>query len=259
MVRGPWQCRMALRAAIPHVPRTLRHSARYLSSYSSFDNHDPSLFPDQSQVTGTKPCTIVEGSPTHCHGLTQRTVKQGPNSGRLFWACGLDMDDDCKCNHFEWDNPDDGPQGPQCAQGLQCRTVLRVVKKEGPNTGRHFWVCGRPQDDPTRCANMFQWASENPAAPCAMNKPVAACAGGVLRQVKKEGPNKGKKFYCCPAPIDQQCGLFIWVDEGQHGDLQQQWAPDQDHGLSSQMDNQQQHQTSSSPTSDHSLSSPTPF
>ena len=31
--------------------------------------------------------------------------------------------------------------------------------------------------------------------------------------VQKEGPNKGRTFYCCAKPREQQCGFFQWADE----------------------------------------------
>lgn len=34
----------------------------------------------------------------------------------------------------------------------------------------------------------------------------------VLRTVQKDGPNKGKQFYTCPKPREQQCRFFEWAD-----------------------------------------------
>ena len=31
--------------------------------------------------------------------------------------------------------------------------------------------------------------------------------------VQKEGPNKGRPFYACPAPRGQGCNYFQWADE----------------------------------------------
>lgn len=31
--------------------------------------------------------------------------------------------------------------------------------------------------------------------------------------MKKEGPNKGRKFYVCPKPREQQCTFFEWADD----------------------------------------------
>jgi len=33
------------------------------------------------------------------------------------------------------------------------------------------------------------------------------------RTVQKDGPNKGRPFYCCSKPRDQGCGFFQWADE----------------------------------------------
>ncbi|KXJ27726.1 Protein ZGRF1 [Exaiptasia diaphana] len=41
------------------------------------------------------------------------------------------------------------------------------------------------------------------------------CSHGVatLRTVKKDGPNKGRLFYCCPGPTNSKCKLFKWANE----------------------------------------------
>lgn len=35
--------------------------------------------------------------------------------------------------------------------------------------------------------------------------------------VQKEGPNKGRQFYGCPAPRGQGCNFFQWADEPSGG------------------------------------------
>ena len=35
--------------------------------------------------------------------------------------------------------------------------------------------------------------------------------------VQKEGPNKGRPFYACPAPRGQGCNFFQWADEAGGG------------------------------------------
>ena len=39
------------------------------------------------------------------------------------------------------------------------------------------------------------------------------CSLTFRRSVQKDGPNKGRPFYCCSKPRDQQCGFFQWADE----------------------------------------------
>ena len=35
----------------------------------------------------------------------------------------------------------------------------------------------------------------------------------MIRTVQKEGSNKGRDFYCCQKPREEQCGYFQWVDQ----------------------------------------------
>ncbi len=35
------------------------------------------------------------------------------------------------------------------------------------------------------------------------------------RTAMKDGPNKGRDFYCCGKPRDEQCRFFSWADEDQ--------------------------------------------
>jgi hypothetical protein len=36
----------------------------------------------------------------------------------------------------------------------------------------------------------------------------------VEREVSREGPNKGRKFFVCPQPQSEQCNFFAWADAG---------------------------------------------
>ena len=78
---------------------------------------------------------------------------------------------------------------------------------------------------------MFQWADQ-PAPPSSTRPGPAHQSGGgadsqevncncgqpsAKRTVQKEGSNKGRQFYCCPKPRDEQCGFFQWEDEAGAG------------------------------------------
>ena len=78
---------------------------------------------------------------------------------------------------------------------------------------------------------MFQWADQ-PAPPSSARPGPAHQSGGgadsqevncncgqpsAKRTVQKEGSNKGRQFYCCPKPRDEQCGFFQWEDEAGAG------------------------------------------
>lgn len=57
---------------------------------------------------------------------------------------------------------------------------------------------------------MSGWQEESPIHEGAL------CRCGkqpVRRTVKKEGKNKGRKFYCCGEQQGSQCGTFTWEEE----------------------------------------------
>jgi hypothetical protein len=95
---------------------------------------------------------------------------------------------------------------PKCSgHGL---VRLNKVKKAGPNKGRWFMACKESD-----C--YFEWMTQRdndddqeddttPRCP--------GCDGKTIREftVKKEGPNKGRKFLKCS---DQECNYFQWLDE----------------------------------------------
>ncbi|ETL81733.1 hypothetical protein F442_18633 [Phytophthora nicotianae P10297] len=96
---------------------------------------------------------------------------------------------------------------PRCNDhGLSC--VEKEVTRDGPNTGRMFYVCPLPQGE--QC-NFFAWVSDS-------NAPVVKCPGHnepcAERTVKKDGPNKGRQFYSCRrGQTENNCGFFLWKDE----------------------------------------------
>ena len=119
--------------------------------------------------------------------------------------------------------------------------VSRTVRKEGPNKGRDFFCCSKPQGE--QCG-YFKFSDEleqgggsqgggggggfgsavgfgggggsDPEAP------VCQCGQvKLMRTVRKEGPTQNKQFFCCPKDREQQCqGAFQWVEDvaqGGHG------------------------------------------
>uniref|UniRef100_A0A8B9S4X6 Endonuclease 8-like 3 n=1 Tax=Apteryx owenii TaxID=8824 RepID=A0A8B9S4X6_APTOW len=81
---------------------------------------------------------------------------------------------------------------------------LRVVRKDGENKGRQFYICPLPRE--SRC-DYFQWAD--------LNFPF--CNHGkrcVMKTVLKIGPNNGKNIFVCPFVKEKQCGFFQWGDNG---------------------------------------------
>lgn len=130
---------------------------------------------------------------------------------------------------------------PCCSgHGEPCRKVL--VRKEGPNHGRAFFACSRPRE--TQC-DFFAWCDSfsdkgaggesPPSASSLMHTgagaiPAQTSAQSVLLvtpppscvghgepcrvvEVRKEGPNQGRRFFACPRPREEQCKQFAWADK----------------------------------------------
>ncbi|EPZ33325.1 DNA topoisomerase, type IA, central domain-containing protein [Rozella allomycis CSF55] len=113
-------------------------------------------------------------------------------------------------NSYNPSNPslEQNTNSPPCSCGLN--SFLFTVKKQGPNLGKKFYSCSKPQNE--KC-DFFQWLDPpiDQSAPqrsvddfgssisCNCNKIVQ------LKTVQKSGPNYGKKFYSCST-----CDFFLW-------------------------------------------------
>lgn len=112
---------------------------------------------------------------------------------------------------------------PQC----NCRipAVSRNVVKDGPTKGKGFYACSKTGAE--KC-NYFQWKDSLPSENRHSNNniitinsneavatPSCLChEPSIVRVVNKEGPNKGRRFYCCgKTSRDQQCQYFAFVHE----------------------------------------------
>uniref|UniRef100_A0A8C2DIS7 DNA-(apurinic or apyrimidinic site) endonuclease n=1 Tax=Cyprinus carpio TaxID=7962 RepID=A0A8C2DIS7_CYPCA len=80
-------------------------------------------------------------------------------------STSIDKSKDCKkgpCTGF-WKAVLHGPPQPPLCESHNETCVLRTVKKAGPNLGRQFFVCARPQGHPSnpqaRC-NFFAWVDK---------------------------------------------------------------------------------------------------
>ncbi|KAJ3278768.1 DNA topoisomerase 3-alpha, partial [Borealophlyctis nickersoniae] len=142
--------------------------------------------------------------------------------------------------HPPFDGGDDRGDVPNC----QCGTpaARRMVRKEGPNSGREFYACRKHSTEVSRC-DFFQWADEpprtnsgaggggpsgggggsttaDPSVQCHCGEP------GALRTVKKDGPNFGREFYGCGkgGPDRGGCDYFQWADQVTKADPQGDFA-----------------------------------
>ncbi|PSN32683.1 DNA topoisomerase 3-alpha [Blattella germanica] len=122
--------------------------------------------------------------------------------------------------------------------------VLLTVRKDGPNKGRPFYKCGKPQGEG---CNYFMWGDNENSPPLMNNRndnernstsnnyqntwslqatnedgrseTDVNCSCGVPAKrltVHKDGPNKGRLFYTCSKPQNGRCNFFKWADDVVH-------------------------------------------
>jgi hypothetical protein len=144
---------------------------------------------------------------------------------------------------YEEDQQDKEYMKQQKKNGLMCHCgltiVLREVKKDGPNKEKLFYTCSNSYDE--KC-DYFMWKDESDKKRGQNIEPTikhekleeleeeqqdekyykqqqkmgSMCyckLSSVSREVKKDGPNKGKIFYTCSKYFDDKCKYFVWKDE----------------------------------------------
>ncbi len=115
------------------------------------------------------------------------------------------------------------PQPKCCGNNLARLRVVKDLLKQ--NYGRPFFVCSK---DGNRC-NYFEWGDESilPKPFCYHNE---TC---VSWTVKKEGSNKGKKFFCCPRKQQDEgrCKFFLWANEEEEKKEQGEDTKDEENTL----------------------------
>ncbi len=156
------------------------------------------------------------------HKLPAGTSETGNG---LFWFCNQKPTCHFICSEDEgylFENAIDAYHETGQSQPICCANnlaKLRIVKDMLKQSyGRPFFVCSK---DANRC-EYFEWADEIilPKPPCYHNE---ACKS---RTVKKEGSNKGKRFFCCPKKQnDGKCKFFQWAIEEEEGDANKENTP----------------------------------
>ena len=102
-----------------------------------------------------------------------------------------------------------GQPRPLCCMGENCvrnYAKLKVVtSREKGNFGRPYFVCSKKEDG----CRYFEWGDrkivETPL--CSHQWPSR------MLKVKKEGPNKGRSFFCCRERGENSCKFFKWTDD----------------------------------------------
>ena len=130
-----------------------------------------------------------------------RTVqKEGPNKGRQFYTCSKPREQ--QCQFFEWsDNVPPSSVGHMTSDPHQATTQATSSRQPGFLSTRQQ----RPRGGTKRGGASAEGVS---IVMCQCEREEEA----VLRTVQKEGPNKGRQFYTCAKPREQQCQFFEWSD-----------------------------------------------
>ena len=79
--------------------------------------------------------------------VTRTVQKDGPNKGRLFWACPNKFGTDENCNFFEWADDTSGGGGG----GGEKRGTKRAAP--GKTGGRLCSICRQPGHNKNKCPN----------------------------------------------------------------------------------------------------------
>uniref|UniRef100_A0A1A9WUA1 DNA topoisomerase n=1 Tax=Glossina brevipalpis TaxID=37001 RepID=A0A1A9WUA1_9MUSC len=197
------------------------NSAGVGAAISSFDDSLSTLFrndDDQDYTWGS--------AARNAHTADISSSCQGPSSKRLRVQT---IQDDVNV-----DVTDDLAKTAIVCSECRQPTKELTVKKDGPNKGRIFYVCSK-----SNSCKFFQWANESQQCESMVTNPTSSSANltdsnssifnhsaaDILSKinchcqklagsltVRKEGPNKGRRFYAC-SNRDKSCGFFKWADE----------------------------------------------
>ncbi|XP_018404081.1 PREDICTED: DNA topoisomerase 3-alpha isoform X1 [Cyphomyrmex costatus] len=200
-----------------------------------------------------------------------------PNSSNRPSTINRNTTSDNRENHFSWINSDFNNPGNRANQStfrnphntnnvkdiwgntdddaeIMCHcheiAIQLTVRKEGPNKGRLFYKCAKPQG--SGCS-FFLWGSDSAESNTtnehsswesswnrnndgastsnndwgnpSMNNIMCNCNQPARKlTVYKDGPNKGRHFYGCPKGVGSTCNFFKWADENDADDNHTDWS-----------------------------------
>ena len=132
----------------------------------------------------------------HC-GLTsvlREVKKDGPNKEKMFYTCSKSYDD--KCNYFMWKDESDKKRGIN----VNIKSIQSSILKDPE-------LCEERKESTEEHDEKYYKQQQKMGLICYCKLP------SVSREVKKDGPNKGKIFYTCSRYFDDKCKYFVWNDE----------------------------------------------
>ncbi|XP_070558542.1 DNA-(apurinic or apyrimidinic site) endonuclease 2-like isoform X1 [Ptychodera flava] len=94
---------------------------------------------------------------------TSQNLDNSSGASRLSQSSAEECEERKKSQAAQWKNVLRGPRPPPLCKGHQEPAVLRTVKKSGPNYGKQFYTCARPEgrktDKEARC-DYFIWVKK---------------------------------------------------------------------------------------------------
>jgi hypothetical protein len=132
----------------------------------------------------------------HC-GLTtvlREVKKDGPNKEKLFYTCSKSYEE--KCNYFMWKDESDKKRGIN----VNIKSIQSSILKDPE-------LCEERKESTEEHDEKYYKQQQKMGLICYCKLP------SVSREVKKDGPNKGKIFYTCSRYFDDKCKYFVWKDE----------------------------------------------
>lgn len=123
------------------------------------------MFPLQRQEAGAE---HESGGGHHLHGVEddKQVAAAGCRQPPVAPEVQSAVDDHGHATRAAWQRINNSMK-PPCCFGHQEPCVIRTVKKKGPNQGRQFWVCARPEGpSPVGRCDHFQFASKARSFKC---------------------------------------------------------------------------------------------
>ena len=119
--------------------------------------------------------------------ILREVKKDGDNKGKLFYTCRKSYDD--KCDYFMWKDESDRRINKNIKFTYEKEPTIEQEENNNENDEQEY---KRQQKNGLICYCKFP---------------------PVLREVKKDGANKGRLFYTCSKYYEDKCKYFVWKDE----------------------------------------------
>lgn len=131
----------------------------------------------------------IVGLMCHCNLTTvlRQVSKDNLNKGKLFYCCSRNREE--QCDYFMWKDES-----------------LKRINKNFEEKKNEEITSNESEDNTESESNSENESDSNEE----LERKCDCKLTAVIREVKKDGPNKGRLFYTCPRYYDKKCGYFMW-------------------------------------------------